>query len=172
MSRYSCTYPRSVSGVMSGQASAKIADSGSPVIDPTRSKSSAAPPCASITRFAVSTTKRTLSVSVPSRSQRTARTRGVLATATAGRCRGHRFDGKCRLLRHTTVARFLPQTYETLELVVERVGVLETGVHDLEAQVAHRLRLGEPLEHHLTDALRLDLGRAALLDGRLDVIDE
>src|ERR671935_2176684 len=148
MSRYSCTYPRSVSGVMSGQASAKIADSGSPVIDPTRSKSRLVPPCASITRFAVSTTKRTLSVSVPSRSQRTARTRDVLATATArGRC-GYRFDRKCRLFRDATVARFLPQSHEALELVVERIGVLQTGVHDLEAQVAHGLGFGEPLEHH------------------------
>src|SRR5919201_4237259 len=126
MSRYSCTYPRSVSGVMSGHASAKIADSGKPVIDPTRSNSRLVPPCASITRFAVSTTKRTLSVSVPSRSQRTARTRDVLATATAGRYGGHRFDRKRRLLRDTTVARFLPQTHETLELVVEGVCVLQS----------------------------------------------
>src|SRR5437867_3192053 len=61
------------SGVRSGHAMRKISSSGSPVIAPTLSNASADPPCASITRFAVSTTKRTLSVSVPSRSQRTAR---------------------------------------------------------------------------------------------------
>src|SRR6266516_617507 len=55
----------------------KISSSGNPVIAPTLSNASADPPCASMTRFAVSTTNRTLSVSVPSRSQRTARSIGA-----------------------------------------------------------------------------------------------
>src|SRR5512140_3045998 len=126
-----------------------------------------------MTRFAVSITKRTLSVSVPSRSQSTARTRGAAsATAAALDGRRGRGDREHRLLGDTPVARFLPPADERLELVVQRIGVLETGVHDLESQVAHGVELGEPLEHHLADPERGDLRRAALLDRRLDVVDE
>src|SRR5439155_1326467 len=95
--------------------SAKTLASGSPVIEPTRSKSSVVPPCASMTRFAVSTTKRTLSVRVPSRSQRTARTgeaprtpRGVASATAASRgasCGG--LDRQHRLLSDATATRFL-----------------------------------------------------------------
>src|SRR5439155_10897705 len=125
-------------------------------------------------------TKRTLSVSVPSRSQRSARTgeaprrsRGVASAPAASRgasCGG--LDQQHRLLGDATVARFLSQPDESLELVVQRVGVLQARVHDLEAQVAHRIGLREALEHHLTDALRSDLRRAALLDRRFEVLDE
>src|SRR6266545_4999820 len=73
MLRYSVRYRCASSGVRSGHAIRKISSSGNPVIAPTLSKASGDPPCASMTRFAVSTTKRTLSVSVPSRSHKTAR---------------------------------------------------------------------------------------------------
>src|SRR3954471_11196531 len=162
MSRYSSTYPRIVSAVMSGHASAKIALSGNPVIEPTRSKSSALPPCVSMTRFAVSTTKRTLSVSVPSRSQSTARMRGrASATAAARRSGGSGLDPEHGLLRDAAVACLLAPAHERLELVVQGLGVLQTGVDDLEAQVAHRIAFRETLQHHLADPLRCDFGRAA-----------
>src|SRR5690349_11935985 len=174
MSRYSFTYASARSVVRSGQARRRIAESGSPVIAPTRSKSSGVPPCAEMTRFAVSTTKRTLSVSVPSRSQRTARGRGPRSAPTATRRGrgGGRLDRKLGLLRDSPVTRLLPHADEALELVVKGVGVLEVGVDDLEAQVPHGVLFGEPVEHHLTDAARRDLGRAALPDRRLDVVDE
>src|SRR5689334_15462423 len=144
MSRYSRTYASARSAVRSGHATRRISASGSPVITPTRSKSSGVPPCAAMTRFAVSTTNRTLSVRVPS-------------TATCGR--GHaRFYRKLGLLRHPTIARLLPHADEPLELVVQRVGVLQIRVHDLEAQVAHRILFGEAVEHHLADATRPDFG--------------
>src|SRR5512132_4011980 len=104
-----------------------MSSSGRPVIAPTRSKSSAAPPCASMTRLAVSTTKRTLSVSVPSRSQRTARRRGAAsATAASGRDRSGRFDREHGLLGDLAVAELLAFADERFELVVEGLGVLET----------------------------------------------
>src|SRR2546425_1144420 len=65
-----------------------MASSGRPVSSPTFSYGSSGPPCVAMTAFIVSTTRRTLSVSVPSRSQRTARSGGPLAAATArGRLR-------------------------------------------------------------------------------------
>src|SRR5712692_10504963 len=102
-----------------------------------------------MTRFAVSTTKRTLSVSVPSRSHRTARrvTPGtssvaprvlprlaLLAASPAarlrasasppGRCDDGRLDRQRRLLGELAIARLLSPTEERFELVVERVGIL------------------------------------------------
>src|SRR2546423_957532 len=152
MSRYSFTYASATAVVRSGHARRRIADSGSPVIAPTLSKSSGVPPCAAITRFAVSTTKRTLSVSVPSRSQRTARRRGPWSAATTARGRGDgRLDRKLGLLRDLPVTRLLTYADEALELVVQRVGVLEIRVDDLEAQVTHGVLLGEPVKHHLAD---------------------
>src|SRR3954462_9346843 len=106
---------------MSGHASAKIALSGNPVMEPTRSKSSALPPCVSMTRFAVSTTKRTLSVSVPSRSQSTARMRGrASATAAGGGAGDDGLHREHRLLGDLAVARLLALAKEELELVVQR----------------------------------------------------
>src|SRR5439155_4589723 len=119
--------------------------SGRPVIAPTRSKSRTVPPCASITRFAVSTTNRTLSVSVPSRSHSTARTRGAVLATAAARGGGHgRLDRKNGLFRDAAIARVLTKPDEAFELVVQGVGVLQSRVHDLEAQVAHRVELREP----------------------------
>src|SRR6266851_1481989 len=173
MSRYSATYVRASSGVRSGHAWRRMSLSARPVIAPTRSKSSAVPPCAAMTRLAVSTTKRTLSVSVPSRSQRTARMRGrVSAAARRAGGRGFGIDRQRDLLGQLPVARLLAPPKQQLELVVERLGVLQAGVDDLEAQVAHRVMLRQALEDHLTDALRRDLGCAALPDRRLDVVDE
>jgi hypothetical protein len=94
-----------------------------------------------MTRFAVSTTKRTLSVSVPSRSQedgpkRHAVTRGPNAlqrlrrrtvTAAAGSM------GSVSAPR-TVDHGFLSEAHERFELVVESVGILQARVDDLEAQ--------------------------------------
>src|SRR5947199_2199177 len=104
----------------------KISSSGNPVIAPTLSNASGDPPCASITRFAVSTTKRTLSVSVPSRSHSTAPMRaGRLTTAAARRENGSSgLDREHGLLRDAAIARVLPEPHETLELVVQLVRVL------------------------------------------------
>src|SRR5947199_10154664 len=60
-----------------------MASRGWPVSSPTNPYRRSGPPCVAITAFIVSTTRRTLSVSVPSRSQRTARSGGPLAAATA-----------------------------------------------------------------------------------------
>src|SRR5688500_5034097 len=142
MSRYSVRYCWARSGVRSGHAMRKISSSGRPVIAPTLSKGRRVPPCASMTRFAVSTTKRTLSVSVPSRSQRTARSvtgSAALRSASAATARRDNgsFDRQHGLFRELTVTRFLPTAHEIFELVVEGIGVLKTGVHDLEAQITH-----------------------------------
>src|ERR1700704_3703403 len=141
-----------------------MASSGRPVMPPTVSCSSAVPPCASMTRFAVSTTKRTLSVSVPSRSQRTARTvtlaplampgAGSASAAAARRGDDRGLDRQRRLLRELAVARLLSEANERLELVVEGVGVLQTRIDDLESQIAHRIRFSEAFEDHLADPLR------------------
>src|SRR2546430_1499114 len=126
MSRYSRTYVFASSAVRSGHARRRMAASGRPVIVPTRSKSRAVPPCASITRFAVSTTKRTLSVSVPSRSHSTARTRGAVLATAAARGGGHgRLDREDGLLRDPAIAGVLTQADQTLELVVQGVRVLQ-----------------------------------------------
>src|SRR6267378_1567768 len=175
MSRYSVRYRCASSSVRSGHARRKMSSSGRPVIAPTLSNASAVPPCAAMTRFAVSTTKRTLSVSVPSRSQRTARrvtsSRPSAFAAPPGRDdRG--LDGQRGLLGKPAIAKLLAMPHEILELVVKRIGVLQTRVDDLEAQVAHRIGLGEAFEDHLADALRPDLGRSALADRRFDVVDE
>src|SRR5947207_7861282 len=120
MSRYSSVRDVASSSVKSGQARRKIARSGRPVIAPTRSKSRAVPPCASITRFAVSTTKRTLSVSVPSRSHSTARTRGAVLATAAARGGGHGcLDREDGLLRDPAIAGILTQADQAFELVVE-----------------------------------------------------
>src|SRR6266550_847954 len=138
---------------MSGHARRNIASSGRPVSSPTFSYGSSGPPCAAMTAFIVSTTRRTLSVSVPSRSQRTARRCGLLAAATA-RWPGHDRlgDRQHDLLRDAAIARLLTDAHERGELVVERVDVLETRVHDLEAEVRERVALGQALEHHLPNA--------------------
>src|SRR5437867_1526796 len=168
----------------------KISSSGNPVIAPTLSNASGDPPCASMTRFAVSTTNRTLSVSVPSRSQRTARTvmpqlaseaprvlprrccQSESASATTARDRDGGLDRQRRLFGEAAIAGLSATSHKRLELVVERIRVLETRVDDLESQVAHRIGLRETLEHHLADPLRSDLGGTALTDRRLEVVDQ
>src|SRR6267378_5154582 len=159
---------------MSGHASRNIASSGRPVSSPTFSYGSGGPPCAAITEFIVSTTRRTLSVSVPSRSQRTARRCGGLLAATAARRAGDNGlgDGQRDLLRDAAIARLLTNAHERSELVVESVEVFEARVHDLEAQVRERVALGEALEHHLADPSRRDLGCPALPDASLQRVDE
>src|SRR5437867_10864661 len=157
MSRYSVRYDWARSGVRSGQAMRKISSSGNPVIAPTLSNASGDPPCASMTRFAVSTTKRTLSVSVPSRSQRTARTvmpqlaseaprvlprrrcQSESASATTARDCDCGLDRERGLLGELAIARLLATAQQRLELVIEGIRVLETRVDDLEPQVAHRI---------------------------------
>src|SRR5256884_5436000 len=159
---------------MSGHASRNIASSGSPVSSPTFSYGSGGPSCAAITAFSVSTTRRTLSVSVPSRSQRTARMRGgSLAAATArGPDHDRLGDGQHDLLGDAAIARLLADPHEGRELVVERVDVLETRVDDLEAEIREGVALGKALEHHLADPSRGNLRGAALFDASLQVVDE
>src|SRR5438034_1490838 len=175
---------------MSGHRSRNIASSGRPVSSPTFSYGSRGPPCAAMTEFIVSTTRRTLSVSVPSRSQRTARRdlpeasreRGfdvkaerarVLSPATARRTGDNGLgDGQRDLLSDAAIARLLANAHERRQLVVERVGVLESRVDDLEAEVRQRVALCEALEHHLADPPRRDLGRPALPDASLELVDE
>ena len=94
------------------------------------------------------------------------------ATASARGASGSGLDPEHCLLRDPAVACLLTPADERLELVVQRFGVLQARVHDLEAEVAHRIALSEPLEHHLADALRGHLRRAALLDRRFKVVDE
>src|SRR2546430_6768200 len=115
---------------MSGHASRNMASSGRPMRSPTLSYGSGGPSCAAMTQFIVSTTRRTLSVSVPSRSQRTARMRLAATAARWARDSGLG-DGQRDLLRDAAIARLLPDAYERCELVVERVDVLNTGVDDL-----------------------------------------
>src|SRR5882762_993097 len=135
---------------MSGHANRNIASRGRPVSSPTFSYASEGPPCAVMTEFIVSTTRCTLSVRVPSRSQRTAR-RGLSPTA-AGRAGGDGLaDGQSDLLGDAAIARLLSDTDQGGELVVESVDVLDAGVHDLEAEIREWVALGETLEHHLTD---------------------
>src|SRR6266542_2377999 len=102
-------------------------------------------------------------------------TRGALlrsARATTARDRGCWFDGQRGLLGELTIAHFLSATDQRLEFVVERVGILQSRIHDLESQITHGVRLFEALEDHFADALGSHLGRTALSDGRLDVIDQ
>src|SRR6266550_7668528 len=156
---------------MSGHRSRNIASSGRPVSSPTFSYGSDGPPCAAMTQFIVSTTRRTLSVSVPSRSQRTARS-GLAATA-ARRAGDNRLgDGQRDLLRDPAIACFLADAHERCELVIQRVDVLEARVDDLEAEIRERVALGEALEHHLADPSRRNLGRTALPHARLELVDE
>src|SRR5882762_8913348 len=156
---------------MSGHANRNIASRGRPVSSPTFSYASEGPPCAVMTEFIVSTTRCTLSVSVPSRSQRTARR--ALAAATARRTGGDGLaDGQSDLLGDAAIPRLLSDTDQGGELVVERVDVLDAGVHDLEAEIRERVALGKALEHHLADPSRRDLGDAALPDARLELVDE
>src|SRR5207249_8730159 len=81
-------------------------------------------------------------------------------------------DGQRGLLGELAIARLLSLAEQRLELVVERVGILQARVHDLEAYVAHRIGFRETFEDHLTDPLRSDLRRSALTDRRLDVVDQ
>src|ERR1700675_2321832 len=154
---------------MSGHANRNIASSGRPMSSPTFSYGSKGPPCAAMTEFIVSTTRRTLSVSVPSRSQRTARRCGGLLAATAARWAGDNrlADGQGDLLGDAAIARLLANAHKRCELVVERVNVLDTRVDDLEAEIRQRVALGEALEHHFADPPRRDLGRPALSHARL-----
>src|SRR5439155_301669 len=115
-------------------------------------------PASATTAFIVSTTRRTVSVSVPSRSQRTARS--WLAATAALRPRDNGLgDGQRDLLRDTAIARLLADAHERGELVIQRVDVLETRVDDLEAEIRERVALGEsmtrvsglPQPGHFTD---------------------
>src|SRR5437773_10551594 len=102
---------------MSGHKSRNIASSGRPVSSPSFSYGSRGPPCAAMTEFIVSTTRRTLSVSVPSRSQRTARR--CLAAATARRTGDNGLgDGERDLLSDAAIARLLANAHERRQLVV------------------------------------------------------
>src|SRR5712692_9300817 len=159
---------------MSGHTRRNIASRGRPVSSPTFSYGSGGPPCSAMTALIVSTTRRTLSVSVPSRSHRTARRCGAPLAAATARGPGHDRlgDGQHDLLRDAAIARLLTHAHKGRELVVERIDVLETRVDDLEAQIRERVTLGQALEHHLADPSRWDLRRAALLDVRLEIIDE
>src|SRR5438445_8223973 len=168
-------YRSASSSLSAGHASRKIASSGSPLIAPTRANSSAGPPWLVITMFAVSTTKRTLSVSVPSRSQRTARRAGpgsVVLAAALARGNGDGLDRQGDLLGDAAVAGLLASAHERRELVVEGVDVLEPRVDDLEPQVPERIALREPFEDKLTDPLGRHLRDAALAERRLELIDE
>src|SRR2546423_8314969 len=131
---------------MSGHASLNMASSGRPMSSPTLSYGSRGPSCAAMTEFMVSTTRRTLSVSVPSRSQRTAR-RFPLATATTRLAGDHRLgaDGQHDLLRDSPIARLLADAHEGRELVVERVEVLDAPVADFAAWVTWGVRLQQRL---------------------------
>src|SRR2546423_4510271 len=133
------------------------------------------PPCAAMTVFILSTTSCTLSVSVPSRSQRTAPTRGRrsgLAAAAARRGANGLGDRERDLLGDAAIARLLAPSHQRRELVVEGVDVRGTRIHDLEAQIAQRIALGESLEDHLTDSLRRDLGETALPEAGLEIFDQ
>src|SRR5438128_2264570 len=127
-----------------------MASSGRPVSSPTFSYGSSGPPCVAMTAFIVSTTRRTLSVSVPSRSQRTARSGGPLAAATARGPGDDRLgDGQGDLFGDSAIASHLANAHEGRELVVERVDVFQPRVDDLEAAVRQRVAFREALEHHL-----------------------
>src|SRR5438477_13173943 len=119
-------------------------------------------------------TSRTLSVSVPSRSQRPARRcGGFLAAATARGAGDDRLGDRQRdLLRDAAIARLLTDAHEGRELVVERVYILETRIHDLEAEVRQRVTLCQAVQHHLADTSRCDLGCSALLHIPFEIIDE
>src|SRR6266566_1794095 len=141
---------------MSGHKSRNIASSGRPVSSPTFSYGSRGPPCAAMTQFIVSTTRRTLSVSVPSRSQRTARS-GLAATA-ARRAGDNRLgDGQRDLLRDPAIACFLADAHERCELVIQRVDVLEARVDDLEAEIRERVALDEAIDLVAGEAFRRGL---------------
>src|SRR5258708_29234963 len=96
--------------------------------------------------------------------------RSALALASAGKDRSG-IDER-DLLRDLTVARDLATPIKCRELVPEGCQVIDLGVDDTEADVAHRIHLGETLEDHLPNALRADLGRAARLQSHLHVVDE
>src|SRR5437660_1916491 len=126
-----------------------------------------------MTAFIVSRTRRTLSVSVPSRSHRTARSGGPLAAATARGPGDDRLgDGQGDLLGDAAIASHLANPHQGRELVIQRVDVFEPRIHDLETQVRERVAFREALEDHLTDPSRGDLGRAALPDRGLELVDE
>src|SRR5256885_2758911 len=179
MVRYSLRQATASSSLRSGQTILKMSSRGRPVIRPTTSNSSAAPPRRVMTWFAVSTTKRTLSVSVPSRSQQTSwngpglRSGSALALAGAGADRDRRhLDRKLGLLGDLAVTRHLAAPIQRGELVAERREVVELRVDDAEPDVAHRVDVGETLEDHLADPLRAHFRHPALPEGGLDVVDE
>src|SRR3989475_1811944 len=150
-----------------------MASSGRPVSSPTFSYGSSGPPCVAMTAFIVSTTRRTLSVSVPSRSQRTARSGGPLAAATARGPGDDRLgDGQGDLFGDSAIASHLANAHEGRKLVVERVDVFQPRVDDLEAEVRQRVAFREALEHHLADPSGRDLGCATLPDRGLELVDE
>src|SRR5438093_2559573 len=92
--------------------------------------------------------------------------------ATAARAGGDGLGEKRDLLRNAPVTRLLADAHERRELVVQRIDVLETRVHDLEAQVAQWVALRETFEDHLADPLRRDLGDTALPHRRLEIVDQ
>src|SRR2546427_12640615 len=99
-----------------------MASSGRPVSSPTFSYGSSGPPCVAMTAFIVSTTRRTLSVSVPSRSQRTARSGGPLAAATARGPGDDRLgDGQGDLFGDSAGASHPAKSAQGAELVLARV---------------------------------------------------
>src|SRR5438874_9720612 len=150
-----------------------MASSGRPVSSPTFSYGRSGPPCVAITAFIVSTTRRTLSVSVPSRSQRTARSGGPLAAATARGPGDDRLgDGQGDLFGDSAIASHLANAHEGRELVVERVEVFQPRVDDLEAEIRQRVAFREALEHHLADPSGRDLRCATLPDRGLELVDE
>src|SRR2546427_7540079 len=150
-----------------------MASSGRPVSSPTFSYGSSGPPCVAMTAFIVSTTRRTLSVSVPSRSQRTARSGGPLAAATARGPGDDRLgDGQGDLFGDSAIASHLANAHEGRKLVVERVDVFQPRVHDLEAEIRQRVAFREALEDHLADPSGRDLGCATLPDRGLELVDE
>src|SRR5439155_18578994 len=158
---------------ISGHASRNMASRGRPVSSPTFSYGSGGPPCAAMIAFIVSTPRRTLSVSVPSRSPRTARSGGPLAAATTRGPGDDRLgDGERDLLGDAAIASHLANAHEGGELVVERVDVFEPRVHDLEAEIRERVTFREPLEDHLADPSGRDLGCATLPDRGLELVDE
>src|SRR3989442_4733871 len=87
--------------------------------------------------------------------------------------RGDRLrDGQRDLLRDAAIARFLADAHERCQLVVKRIDVLDGRIDDLEAEIREGVAFGEPLEHHLADPSRRDLGCAALPDACLELADD
>src|SRR5438477_1072276 len=99
--------------------------------------------------------------------------RGVaLAAAATGRGANRLRDRKRDLLCDAAVAHLLTQSDERRKLVVQGIDIRGPRIHDLEPQVAQRIALSQPLEDHLPDPLRRDLGETALPEARLEVLDE